>query len=251
MTTRRKHPLACLSICLLLSWCPSAEGQQAVPNAGIPSATSNAPPSAAQDLAAQRAEILESACWRRAIFELNEWFRTQTIYTPEEVAELRSEFLDRVDKMSVQELQGVISDMDAKFQILNSPEVQQLRAWFGQYLSMLADRRRDELLRDIPNFATMTPAQLTQEIMKIQNDKQQRRNTQAAFGALRKTQVDAQLQANRAAQAARQSRAAQRPAYHSPYRATSRERPFENVEIGPRRSMSVGAYGQFYLHMGF
>ena len=102
------------------------------------------------------------------MFELNEWFRSQTIYTPEEVAKFRSDFKDQVDKMSAKELQDVISDMEAKFRILDTPEVQEVRAWFGRYISLLADWRREEVLRDIPNFAKMTASQLNQEIMKIQ-----------------------------------------------------------------------------------
>ena len=189
---------------LLLGWCWSANGQQATqPVAGSE--------------AGQRAEILDSECWRRAMFELNQWYRTQKIYTPEEVAELRAEFAERVDKMSIKELKDVISDMDAKFRILETPQVQEVRTWFGQYLSVLAERKREDVLRDIPNFATMTPGQLNQEIMKIQRKKQQKRSSSAAFERGRKAQVQTIREDNLAAQAARQQRAAA-GGYRSPYR---------------------------------
>jgi hypothetical protein len=181
------------------------------------------------------------------MFELNEWFRWQTIYTPEEVARLRAEFADRVDTMSIDELRDVISDMDAKFQILNAPEVREIREWFGHYISILADRRREEILRDIPNFAKMTPGQLTQEIRRFQRKK----SSQRSFDRTRQARVDARLQANQAAQSAARNRPARPAAYRSPYRPASRERPFDNVQTGVRRSMSIGPDGQIMMHLGF
>jgi hypothetical protein len=221
-----------------LGWLPLVYGQPATPTV----TTSEA---------ARKAEILDSDCWRRAMFELNEWFRTQTLYTPEEAANLKSDFAQRVDTMSISELQDVISDMETKFKILNTPEVGEVRAWFGQYMSVLADRRRDEILRDIPNFATMTPAQLSEEILKIQRKKQRMRSSQAAFDRNRQAQVDAQIQANRAAQDARPRRTVPPAAYRSPYRPAPRERPFEDVEIGRRRNMIMSPYGGLYFNMGF
>ncbi len=249
MSIRNGQPLASVPLCLfLLGWALSAVGQQAAPNLTTPAATANAAPSGAAGDAAQRAEILNSECWRRAMFELDEWFRSQTIYTPEEVSRQRADFADQVDKMSVKELQAVLSDMQDKFQILSAPELREIRAWFGQYLSVLADRKREEVLRDIPNFATMTPAQLTQEILKIQRKKQQGRASHAAFDRHRQAQVNAQLQANRAAQTARQNQASQRAAYRSPYRPAPPGRQFEDVQPGRRRTMTVGPDGHIFMN---
>lgn len=184
------------------------------------------------------------------MFELNSWFRSQTIYTPEEVEQLRSDFAERVDTMSIEELREVISDMDAKFQILDSPQVRDVRAWFGHYISILSDRRREEILRDIPNFAKMTPGQLTQEIMRFQRKK----SSQASFDRTRQKRVDARVQADRNAQAATaaaRNRAPRSSSYRSPYRPAARERPFENVQVGVRRSMSIAPTGEIMMHMGF
>jgi len=247
MSIRSMHPLASVPICLLLGWLQLAEGQQAAPSPAVPAATAKAAQSDAASDAAQRAAILDSECWRRAMFELNEWFRSQTIYTPEEVAKFRSDFKDKVDKMSAKELQDVLSDMEAKFRILDTPEVREVRAWFGRYISLLADWRREEVLRDIPNFAKMTASQLNQEIMKIQRKKSSR----ASFNRNRQTQVNAHLQANRAPQTATRNRTTQRSAYRSPYRPASRERPHENVHVRTRGSLTVDPMGGIWRNLSF
>jgi hypothetical protein len=46
-------------------------------------------------------------------------------------------------------------------------------------------------------------------------------------------------------------RPTQRSSYRSPYRPQSRERPFENVQVGPRRSMTVDPYGRLWMNMSF
>ena len=115
------------------------------------------------------------------------------------------------------------------------------------YLSVLADQKRDEILRDVPNFITMTPAQLTQEIMKLQRKKQQGRASQAAFDRNRQAQVDAQLQANRQAQTARQNLVDKRTNYRSPYRPAPPGRQFENVQPGGNRSMTMGPNGGLFI----
>jgi hypothetical protein len=255
MLIRSIRRVAITSICVPpLVWAQSAHGQQAVPDASAaPNRTTNAtvtPQSVAVSDAVRKAEILDSECWHRAMFELNEWFGSQTIYTPEEVAKLRSDFTDRVDKMSVKELQDVISDMEAKFRILDTPEVQEVRAWFGQYMSVLAHRRREEVLREIPNFATMTPAQLNQEIMKIQRQMQHMRSSRAAFDRNREAQVEARLQANSETQTVTQNRNRQRSAYRSPYRPQSKERRFDNAQIGPRKNINVDPFGGIWMNLG-
>jgi hypothetical protein len=230
--------LAALLSCLVLLGLPDHARAQTA-----------APPPAEND-AARKAQLLESECWRRAMFELNQWFRTQTIYSPKEAARIRSDFALRVEQMSADELQEVIADMDAKFRILERPEVRETRAWFAQYMAVLAERRRDELLREIPDFPTMTAAELQQAIMKIQRKK----SSQARFNQNRQAKVDAQLRSNQAhlaAHTAARNRAAQRSAYRSPYRPAPGPRPFDDHQVGPRRGMTIDPAGGVWMNFGF
>ena len=77
------------------------------------------------------------------MFELNEWFRSQTIYTPEEGANLRADFEDQVNQMSAKELKDLISDLEAKFRLIDTPELREVRAWYGRYISLLHDCRTE------------------------------------------------------------------------------------------------------------
>jgi hypothetical protein len=250
MLNPRPRLMATVPFCLLLlGWSEKVHAQQVAPPTTSTAAADDAPTVADSD-AAQRAKLLNSDCWRRAMFELNEWFRTQTIYTPEEAARVRSDFADRVELMSPGELKEVIADMDAKFRILDKPEVREVRAWFAQYMAVLAERRRAELLAEIPDFPTMTASELNQAVMKIQRKK----SSQARFNQSRQAKVNAQLQANQAnlaAHTAARNRLAQRSAYRSPYRPPPREPPFDDVQIGPRRSMSIGPNGGVWMNLSF
>ena len=112
-------------------------------------------------------EILNSPEWRRAMFEFSEWLTAQTIYTPAQVAQIKDQFNHRVAAMDANELAYMLNDMEAKFHVMSTPEAREARAWMAQYLSVLSDRKRAELLKDVPNIATMTAAQLNAEIQKI------------------------------------------------------------------------------------
>jgi hypothetical protein len=196
--------------------------------------------------AERKAAILNSECWRRAIFERDQWLRTQTVFPPEQVPQLRADFAARVDAMSADELEQVLKDLETKFRLLDTPEAREIRAWFGQYLAVLAERRRADVTKEIPDLATMTPAQLTDVLMKIQR----KQSSQAGFNRGRQAQVNAQLQANRAAQQARAA-AATRPAYRSPYRpAPAPRRPFDDAPQR-RRSMTVDPNGGVWMNLAF
>ena len=68
-----------------------------------------------------------------------------------QVEQIKASFNERVAKASAQELQFILDDMDAKFKLLDTKEAQDTRAWMAQYLSLLADKKRDEVVRKLPN----------------------------------------------------------------------------------------------------
>ena len=178
------------------------------------------------------------------MFELNEWFRTQPIYTPEEVARLKADFSARVDTMSAAELQLVLADLDAKFRILETPQAKEVRAWLGNYLAILSDRGRADLLRLIPDFETMNSARLQETIARLaaRRDARGQQNTQVQ--QLRNSATNPWTQNNAPA-----ARPAPRANYRSPYRPPSNQRPFDDMEVGRRRGGMVDPYGRIW--MGF
>jgi hypothetical protein len=217
------------TLLIVLSWCHAARAQQE-----------------AAGEAERKAAILNSECWRRAVFERDQWLRTQTVFPPDQVEQVQQEFAARVEAMSGDELQQVLADLETKMRLLDTPEAREIRAWFGQYMAVLAERRRADILKEIPNLATMTPAQANEMLMKIQR----KRSAQAGFDRGRQAKVAAQKQANRAAQQARAAAAA-RPVYRSPYRpAQSNRRPFDDVP-SPSRRLSVDPSGGVWMSLTF
>ncbi|MBI3838392.1 MAG: hypothetical protein HY288_10730 [Planctomycetia bacterium] len=82
--------------------------------------------------------------------------------------------------MSASDLEFMLEDMEAKFQILKSKEAQEARAWMAQNLSVPSDKKREEVLKTMPNLATMRAAQLSRQIARIQEKRASLAEEQAA-----------------------------------------------------------------------
>jgi hypothetical protein len=202
---------------------------------------------APQDDIAKKAEILRSSRWRRAVFELGDWLDTQEIYPPKQVQKIKSDFNHRVAKMSSYELEYLLEDLEQKFKVMDSPEAKDARAWVGQYLSAMSDRKRDEVLKDIPNVVSMSAGELSQEIQKIETKRQSLQRQQAAFDQgrqelVQQAQASRQLTAQAAAAAAAQANSA--PAY-SPYRSQGGGKPPFSDSKGSGMSVGVGPFGAY------
>ena len=230
-------------------WCLAfssvTPAQAPVPQAApAPSAAPDATP---QDDIAKKAEILRSPRWRRAVFELGDWLDTQEIYPPKQVQKIKSDFNQRVAKMSSYELEYLLEDLEQKFKVMDSPEAKDARAWVGQYLSAMSDRKRDEVLKDIPNVVNMSAGELSQEIQKIETKRQSLQRQQAAFDQGRQqlveqAQANRQLTAQAAAAAAAQANSA--PAY-SPYRSQGGGKPPFSDSKGSGMTVGVGPFGAY------
>ena len=201
----------------------------------------------ARDDIAKKAEILRSPRWRRAVFELGAWLDSQEIYPPKQVMKIKSDFNHRVAKMSSYELEYLLEDLETKFKVIDSPEAKDARAWVGQYLSAMSDRKREEVLKDIPDVVKMSAGELSQEIQKIEEKRQSLQRQQAAFDQGRQVLVEQaqaarQLTAQAAAAAAAQANSA--PAY-SPYRSQGGGKPPFADSQGGGMSIGVGPFGAY------
>jgi len=225
---------------------PATPATPAPATAGTPAAQ---PPAAgkpdAGDLA-RKAEIMYGPHWRRAVFELGHWLDSQEIYTPEQVARIKQDFNARVAKMSSYELEYLLDDLDEKFKVMDSPEAKEARAWVGQYLSVMSDRKRAEVLKDMPDVVTMSAGELEQEIKKIEEKRQSLASQQQAFNQSRQELVAAQQQSIRNTQ-----RAAAAPlpgAAYSPYHGggggkAGGKQPFSDVKGSGMRVYTGGGFG--------
>ena len=183
------------------------------------------------------------------MFELTEWLSAQPFYNEQQVAQIKSNFNHRVAKMTSEEVNFLLNDMNAKFQIMQSKEAQDACAWVGQYLSILSDKKREEVLKEIPDVTTMTAAQLSKEINKIERKKTSFRNNQSAFDRTRQAQVQSVLEQDKFA---RDTYVQDRQAFptssgaYSPYSNSSAFQ--DRAALRPPKQdfgMYVGAYGGF------
>ena len=196
---------------------------------------------------ARKVEIMNSQRWRRAIFELGEWLSSQRIYSPQEVRNIKADFNKRVTAMSSYELEYLLEDLDAKFKILETPEAKDARQWVGQYLSVMSDQKRAEVIKDVPDVVKMSSSQLQQEIDKIEQKRTALQRQQAGFDASRQQLVE-RAQAARQQTAAASNAAASRMqsgVSYSPYRSQGGGKPpFSDVK-GSGMSVGVGPFGAY------
>ncbi|MFZ4638585.1 MAG: hypothetical protein ACOYMC_14340 [Pirellulales bacterium] len=237
-----------------------SEAQPPAKNGGAtatPSTPAPQPPKATDDGGnddddgdlAKKAAIMNSPRWRRAIFELGEWLSAQAIYTPTQVRNIKADFNRKVANMSPHDLEYLLDDLDAKFEILDTPEARDARSWVAQYLSVMSDQKRAESLKDVPNVVTMTAGQLQQEIQKIEQKRSSLQQQQAAFDEGRQQlvqQAQAARQQTAAASAAAMSRTG--GVSYSPYRSGGGggggKPPFSDVQ-GSGMSIMSGPFGAY------
>lgn len=179
---------------------PAARGQ---------TAPAPAQPAADDSREAARRQILDSERWRQARRGLNEWLSIQQLYTPEEVAVLKQQFQQRIDRMSASELQDQLDDMEAKLAVLSSPEAEDARRWLSQFLAVQAKYTPEQLRARRPDVANMTASQIRQELARFQERRGGVQRVQASAQQGRSLQVqnaqNVQAARQQAAQQARES----------------------------------------------
>ena len=238
--------MVCLVLaCLAVTPLAGARGAAADPPAAAAPA---APANDADDDIVRKAQIMNSQRWRRAIFELGEWLAAQQIYTTDEVRRIKATFNRRVAGMSSYELEYLLDDLDSKFKILDTPEAKDARSWVGQYLSAMSDRKRAEVLKDVPDVVTMSASQLQLEIEKIEKTRAALQQRSAAFDQSRQQLVDRAAAARQQTASASANAAAQAGAAYSPYRSGGQggggKPPFSDVK-GSGMSVGAGPFGAY------
>lgn len=241
--------LACLAVAVLVGGRGAAADPPTAP-AQSPSPAQTPPADDADEDIVRKAQIMNSQRWRRAIFELGEWLAAQQIYTADEVRRIKANFNRRVAAMSSYEVEYLLDDLDSKFKILDTPEAKDARSWVGQYLSAMSDRKRAEVLKDVPDVVTMSASQLQVEIEKIEKTRAALQQRSAAFDQSRQQLVERAAAARQqtAAASAAASAAAQAGAAYSPYRSGGQagggKPPFSDVK-GSGMSVGAGPFGAY------
>ncbi|MBX9790989.1 MAG: hypothetical protein K2Y37_18880 [Pirellulales bacterium] len=193
LTSTRNFRLICaaLAACALLVASVRAQQRPRAPQPNtkqpVPAAEPRPPaePEPSADIPTseteERAKIVNSERWKRLEHEFNEWLSVQVIYTPQQVRYMQEELYNETSKMSAAELKQFLDGMEAKLNVVLSPDAAETRAWLGQYLSMVATGYREQLLKTVPDFVNMTAAQLEQQHLQLRARRLQGQQQAAAF----------------------------------------------------------------------
>jgi len=131
-----------------------------------------------------RRAILDSDRWRRTTRQFDEWLSVQRIYRADEVETIKAEMKQRIAHMSPRELKDFLDDMEARLHVLLSPETAELRSWLNQFLAV-ARNPEQQLGRERPDVLNMNASQIRQELQWLQQQRENRQQSQQAFNRAR------------------------------------------------------------------
>lgn len=229
------------------------------------SMNAGAQPQAATETPADRYETADSAVdqaparandellerWRQARRGFREWLSIQQIYEPDEAASIQAELDARVRDMSPSELADLVDDIEAKLEVLFSPEAEEARQWLAQFLSVQAMYSPEELRQMRPDIVNMTASQIRQELEQHQQRRSQTLQAQAAFDQSRQQRVQSiqsrQQSQRRAAEQAAQRRVQPPSLPAAQYRSQYAPRREFQPGFLQRPRYTVGPWGGVYV----
>jgi hypothetical protein len=152
---------------------------------------------------------------------LHDWLTVQQVYPAEQVAAIQQQLSARVSQMTPREAEEFMKAMEERLEVLTSPEAEEARQWLAHFF---ATRRNPEaqLRRSRPDVLNMTASQIRQELQWLQQHREGRQLSNAAFAQARAAQQqtalgfqDARQQAQMRAAESRSRAAANQ--FRSPY----------------------------------
>jgi hypothetical protein len=195
---------------------------------------------------AERRKILDSDEWRRTSRTFDEWLSVQQTYGQDEVAAIKSDLQQRVAHMSPRELRDFMDEMNDRLNVLLAPEAAEARHWMQNFFANAVNPEQ-QLGRSRPDVLNMTASKIRQEILWLEQHRENRRREQAAFELAQSFQSQASRDAQAARQSARQGSVANRSKWpantprvaspYSPRREREPLRPSPVYMIGPGGSM--------------
>ena len=169
-------------VLLALCWSVTAATVAGQPPAGIPPESESSP-------AYQRRQIMESERWQKLERSFQEWLSVQSIYTPAEIAQLKTQLRNRITSMSPQQLEDFMMEMEDKLSVLLSDEATDARS-FLNFLTPAA--RRQKLAQQgiqVTSLVNTTASQLRQELSQFKQSRVAARQAQSGFDRSREEQI--------------------------------------------------------------
>lgn len=178
---------------------------------------------------------LKSDAWRKTMLGLNEWFSVQSIYDQDQAAEVKQQLQQRWEQMSVDELEDFQQDLDAKLQMVLSPDGRRILGWVKANLEAASPAYRKTLDLQTPDVLKLTAAQLRDQLDALEQRRSATRSETTAIEHARQARISA-LQAEQRRQEQERERALDRaaaslgaPGYRGQYFPGSKVRTYPDV----------------------
>lgn len=163
--------------------------------APLATADGPSPQGAADSEKSRREELLNSEAWRKSMGGLDEWLSAQTIYDRNQVDEIEKQLTRRLEKMSPDELAAYQQDLEAKLQMVLSPEGRDILGWVEANVAAAAPAYRKKLDLRYPDLTQLTAAQLREQLDQLERKRSAARSQTAALEQSRLARIAA-LQAD-------------------------------------------------------
>jgi len=136
-----------------------------------------------------RDAVVSSQAWRESLHGFDEWLSAQTIYSPDQAAQIKAEQQRNLANMTTDELQDFQRDLDAKLSIVSSTEWQDAIDWLSNTLSAAAPSYAAKLNLQYPDVAHLTAAQLQRALAKLERRRWSEHQESLAFERMRETRL--------------------------------------------------------------
>jgi hypothetical protein len=174
-----------------------------------------------------RAEaIMQNDAWRNTLAGLDQWLSIQTMYSQKQIDDIRKQVLERVAKMSRDELEDFRQDLDARIAMLLSPEGRDILHWVATNLAAASPAYRKKMGLQYPDVARLTAAQLREQLDLLEQKRTAAQGQSAAMERARQARISG-LQAEQRQEAEERRDALNRTpsVISSPYRPNIRQYP--------------------------
>ena len=184
--------------------------------------------------------ILQNDAWRNTLAGLDQWLSIQTMYSQKQIDDIRKQVLERVAKMSPDELEDFRQDLDARIAMLLSPEGRDILNWVAANLAAASPAYRKKMGLQYPDVAHLTAAQLREQLDLLEQKRAAAQGQSAAMERARQARI-AGLQAEQRQEAQDRRDALNRaPAtVSSPYRPSGM-RQYPDVVSRPQYGWGFG-----------
>lgn len=141
--------------------------------------------------ASELSSVVDGKSWRRTMDALDEWFSTQTIYAPQQVGEIKKQLAEQVSEMSDDDREAFQQDLNAKLQMVFSPEGRDILEWVTRSLAAAAPAYRKKMDLKYPDLLKLTAAQLREQLDLLERRRSAARSQTANLEQARRARIAA------------------------------------------------------------